>query len=69
MTTQIQRYDHRGLIYRNTGTKERVLVRQGKRAIMVQTTEVLLYVLVNLVLIDAFFRLLGEWRFCGRAEP
>ena len=39
----MQKFDHIGLIYGIIRTHKRVLVRQGKRAIMVQTIEVLLY--------------------------
>ena len=39
----MQKFDHRNLKYGVIGTQERVLARQGKQAIRVQTIEVLLY--------------------------
>ena len=42
----MQKLDHRSLIYEIIGTQVRVLVRQGKRAIMVSATEVLLYIYI-----------------------
>ena len=39
----MQKFDHRNLIYGIIRTQERVLVRQGKRAIRVRAIEVLLY--------------------------
>ena len=44
MKALMQTFDHRRLIYGTTGTQKRVLVRQGKRAIRVRATEVLLFV-------------------------
>ena len=40
----MQKFDHRNIIYEIIGTKERVLVRQGKRAIGVRAIKVLQYI-------------------------
>ena len=44
---QMQKFDHKCLIYGIIGTQEQVLFKQGKQAIRVQAIEVLLYFILK----------------------
>ena len=57
MKTKMRKSDHGSLIYGTFGTKERVLMRQGVRAIRVRAMEVPLYLFGVLFTILIWYRL------------
>ena len=65
----MQKFDRRGLIYGIVGIQERVLVRQGKRAIRVRVIEILLCFCLSCIFRSFSYDTPQQLKICSPAPP